>query len=58
MQNTNMYYVATRTLADAMLNGSRKQPRGKVYGVFNSADKAEGFIELHKLKLVAKVIRL
>jgi hypothetical protein len=58
MQVANMYYVVTKTLADAMLNGARRQPKGKVYGVFNSADKADAFIELNKLQLSAKVVRL
>jgi hypothetical protein len=58
MQVANMYYVVTRKLADAMANGARRQPRGKIYGIFNSADKAENFIELNKLKLAAKVVRL
>lgn len=58
MQTANMYYVVTRALGDAMLNGCKRQPRGKVYGVFNSAEKADAFIEIHKLKLVARTIRL
>lgn len=58
MQVSNMYYVVTRALAEAMLNGCKRQPKGKVYGVFNSAAKADAYIEIHKLKLVARTVRL
>lgn len=58
MQVANMYYVVTRTLGEAMLNGAKRQPKGKVYGVFNSAEKADAYIEIHKLRLVARTVRL
>lgn len=45
MKIDTMFYVVSRNLGEAMLSGSRRQPKGTVYGIYATRAAAEKALE-------------